>query len=69
MAHGPKWGSNGPKMVKKWDWGAFISSTFPISGRGPFSIFRPFFPPFSAFGPFSILYQAAWLAMLEQITG
>ena len=34
---------------------------FPISGRGPFSIFWLFFP-FSAFGPFSILCQAAWLA-------
>ena len=36
----------------------FVGHFFPVSGRGPFSIFDQIFP-FSAFGPFSILYQAA----------
>ena len=65
MALGPKWGKNGPKMVKKWDLGSFFyfftifGPFFPISGREPFSIFWPIFFPFLDFGPFSILYQAA----------
>ena len=72
MAIGPKWGKNGPKMAKKWD----LRSSFYF-----FTIFGPFFPhfgpiaifyflanffPFSDFGPFSILCQAAWLAGLCQ---
>ena len=66
-----KWLSarNGEKMAQKWRkdgiWGSFFYFSpffrqfFPISGRGPFSIFWPFFSHFWIFGPFSILYQAA----------
>ena len=53
MALGPKWGKNGPEMAKKWDLGSFSiffghfwAIFFPISGRGPFSIFQPIFSHF-----------------------
>ena len=50
---GPKWGKNGPEMAKKWKndpefhfFSPFLGHFFPISGRGPFSIFWPIFPHF-----------------------
>ena len=49
----PEIGKNGPKMAKKWDLGSFFyffaifgPFFFPVSGRGPFSIFGPIFSLF-----------------------
>ena len=54
MALGPKWGKkwpqNGEKNRKKTTpnpiFSPFLGHFFPISGRGPFSIFRPIFSHF-----------------------
>ena len=49
MALGPKWGKNGPKMARKMGFGViflFFGPCFPISARGPLSIFDQFFPIF-----------------------
>ena len=63
MAHGLKWekckhevGSGGHFSIFLPFWGHFVT----ISGCGPFSfLLGQFYPFFSAFGPFSILYLAA----------
>ena len=57
MALGPKWG----KMAQKWrknrkmtpnpNCSPFLGHFFPISGRGPFSIFSPIFSHFFGFRP------------------
>ena len=46
----------------------FFRHFWAILGRGPFSIFWPVFFPFLDFGPFSILHQAASLAIQKNIS-
>ena len=49
LAHGPKWPKNGEKNGKnapKSNFSPCLGHCVPISGGGPFSIFRPFFPIF-----------------------
>ena len=61
MAHGQKWEKNGPRMPKKWKndlkshFSTIFGPFFSISGRGPFSIYRPIFSYFcvSARFPFN----------------
>ena len=72
MALGPKWGKNGPKMAKNGIWGhfsifsPFLGHFFPFRPEGHFYFLANFFP-FLDLGPFSILYQAAWLAIPSSI--
>ena len=55
---GKKWPKNGEKMGFYF-FLPFLGHFFPISGRGPFSVFFANFFPFLDFSRFFILYQAA----------
>ena len=59
MALGPKRGKHSRKMAKQLTNGP---KTDLFATFGPFSLFLANFFPFLDFGPFSFLYQAAWLA-------
>ena len=71
MAHGPKWGKNGTDMAQKWDLGSFFYffvisvPLFPHFKPWAISLFSHLFYPFLDFGPFSILYQVAWIAKID----
>ena len=75
--NGKKWPNNRKwpsariweKMAQKWRKKSqndppnpIFGPFFPHFGPRAISIFGPIFSPFLDFGPFSILYQAAWLA-------
>ena len=75
MALGPKWGKKWPKNGEK-NWKndpkshflAIFGPFFPHFGPRAFFYFLANFFPFLDFGPFSILYQAAWLVRLADKT-
>ena len=72
QALGPKWGKNGPKMVKEWDLGSFFyflpfwGHFPPFQGQGPFSIFRPISSIFGIWPVFHSMPGARNLGICEE---
>ena len=73
MALGPKWGKNGQKrrnnrkMTPNPIFSPFLGHFFPVSCRGPFSIFWPVFPHFWISARFPFYTRRPGLAIREGV--